>query len=34
MTRIFSFTQPLDVDIVDVFCLLQKGFTEDRKSVV
>ena len=28
MTRIFSFTQPLDVDIVDVFCLLQKGFTD------
>ena len=28
MTRIFSFTQPLDVDIVDAFCLLQKGFTD------
>ena len=28
MTRIFSHTQPLDADIVDAFCLLQKGFTD------
>ncbi len=28
MTRIYSFTQPLDADIVDVFCALQKGFTD------
>lgn len=28
MTRIFSYTQPLEADIVDAFCLLQKGFTD------
>ena len=28
MTRIYSFTQPLDADIVDAFCALQKGFTD------
>ena len=28
MTRIYSYTQPLDADIVDAFCVLQKGFTD------
>ena len=28
MTRIYSFTQPLNADIVDAFCTLQKGFTD------
>ena len=28
MTRIFSYTQPLDADIVDAFCTMQKGFTD------
>lgn len=28
MTRIYSYTQPLDADIVDAFCLMQKGFTD------
>ena len=28
MTRIFSFTQPVCGDIVDAFCVLQKGFTD------
>ena len=28
MTRIFSYTQAIDADIVDAFCLLQKGFTD------
>lgn len=28
MTKIFSFTQPVDADIVDAFCVLQKGFTD------
>ena len=28
MTRIFSHTRPIEADIVDAFCLLQKGFTD------
>ena len=28
MTKVYSFTCSLDADIVDVFCLLQKGFTD------
>ncbi|MBC2887872.1 isochorismate synthase [Gordonibacter massiliensis (ex Traore et al. 2017)] len=28
MTRIFSHTRPIDADIVDAFCMLQKGFTD------
>ncbi len=28
MTKIFSFTQPVEADIVDAFCTLQKGFTD------
>lgn len=28
MTRIYSYTQAIDADIVDAFCLLQKGFTD------
>ena len=28
MTKIFSYTQPVDADIVDAFCVLQKGFTD------
>ena len=28
MTKIYSLTQPLDADIVDAFCVLQKGFTD------
>lgn len=28
MTRIYSFSQPIDADIVDAFCSLQKGFTD------
>lgn len=28
MTKIFSFTQSVDADIVDAFCVLQKGFTD------
>ena len=28
MTRIFSHTRPIDADIVDAFCVLQKGFTD------
>lgn len=28
MTKIYSHTLPLQADIVDVFCLLQKGFTD------
>ena len=28
MTRIYSYTQPLNADIVDAFCLMQKGFTD------
>ena len=28
MTRIFSYTQAIEADIVDAFCLLQKGFTD------
>ncbi len=28
MTKIFSYTQSIDNDIVDAFCVLQKGFTD------
>ena len=28
MTKIFSFTQPIGADIVDAYCALQKGFTD------
>ena len=28
MTRIFSYTQPIEADIVDAYCALQKGFTD------
>lgn len=28
MTKVYSFTCSLDADIVDAFCLLQKGFTD------
>ncbi len=28
MTRIFSFTRSIDADIVDAFCVLQRGFTD------
>ncbi|MBQ3106393.1 MAG: isochorismate synthase, partial [Eggerthellaceae bacterium] len=28
MTKIYSFTQPMNADIVDAFCALQKGFTD------
>ncbi|WP_253904777.1 isochorismate synthase MenF [Adlercreutzia sp. ZJ473] len=28
MTKIFSLTKPIDADIVDAFCVLQKGFTD------
>lgn len=28
MTKIFSYTQAVDADIVDAFCVLQKGFTD------
>ena len=28
MTKIYSYTRPLDADIVDAFCTLQKGFTD------
>ena len=28
MTKIFSHTRPIDADIVDAFCTLQKGFTD------
>ena len=28
MTRIFSHTQPIEADIVDAFCVLQRGFTD------
>ncbi|MCL2889213.1 MAG: isochorismate synthase [Eggerthellaceae bacterium] len=28
MTKIFSFTQAVQTDIVDAFCVLQKGFTD------
>ena len=28
MTKIFSFAQPIQADIVDAFCALQKGFTD------
>ncbi len=28
MTRIFSYTRPIDADIVDAFCVLQRGFTD------
>lgn len=28
MTKIYSLTQPMDADMVDAFCMLQKGFTD------
>lgn len=28
MTKIYSYTKPLNVDVVDAFCVLQKGFTD------
>ncbi|MCI8468378.1 MAG: isochorismate synthase [Eggerthellaceae bacterium] len=28
MTRIYSYSVPVDADIVDAFCLMQKGFTD------
>lgn len=28
MTKIYSYTQPIEADIVDAFCVLQKGFTD------
>lgn len=28
MTKIFSYTQPIEADIVDAYCVLQKGFTD------
>lgn len=28
MTKIYSYSCPLDADIVDAFCMLQKGFTD------
>lgn len=28
MTKLYSYTQPIEADIVDVFCTLQKGFTD------
>ena len=28
MTKIYSFTVPVEADIVDAFCLMQKGFTD------
>ena len=28
MTKVFSYTQPVQADIVDAFCVLQKGFTD------
>lgn len=28
MTKLYSFTQPIQADIVDAFCVLQKGFTD------
>lgn len=28
MTKVFSYTQPVRTDIVDAFCVLQKGFTD------
>ena len=28
MAKVFSYTVPFDGDIVDAFCLLQKGFTD------
>ena len=28
MTKVFSYTQPINNDIVDAFCVLQKGFTD------
>lgn len=28
MTKIYTYTQPVDADIVDAFCVLQKGFTD------
>ena len=28
MTRVYTYSQPIDADIIDGFCLLQKGFTD------
>lgn len=28
MTRIYSYTKPIDANMVDTFCILQKGFTD------
>ena len=28
MTKIYSFTVSVEADIVDAFCLMQKGFTD------
>lgn len=28
MTKLYSYTRPLDANIVDAFCVLQKGFTD------
>ena len=28
MTKIFSMTVPVEADIVDAFCVMQKGFTD------
>ena len=28
MTKIYSMTVPVDADIVDAFCVMQKGFTD------
>lgn len=28
MTKVYSFTQPIEADIVDAFCTLQRGFTD------
>lgn len=28
MTKLYSYTQPLETNIVDAFCVLQKGFTD------
>ncbi len=28
MTKIYSYTQPVQADLVDAFCVLQKGFTD------
>lgn len=28
MTRVYSYTKPIEADMVDAFCVLQKGFTD------